>query len=310
MILRLSDCLIPSHWLIATHDLLLSDLYSRAFVCVDRMTPAHVSQILFSYEVFRSEVKKIQFKTGSPKVSCLSSSTLSNSFCQFPDQMDHAQFIKRLLRRFDHTLPLAQPRHLLLVLVSLHTIDSSLHHYAKRVLDRLIETTQIESLSLDMVGDVLYAIGLWDTARSKRKTRAVNSLVTRTNGMTDAEITDLNPSTLGKVLYGLGRLRHRGAAAFVDRSRLWFDERFNGYAMQSKDLVRCSYGYAFTGIHDSNLAYLLKKQAIRRAGFFNKWDLSMLTEAFDEMGVYLGEEIERQLLIGDKRILERIYGHR
>lgn len=58
----------PDH-VLKTHQLFISDLYTKAYVHAESMTPAHISSFIYSYDIFKKELKRIPFKSGIVQVS-------------------------------------------------------------------------------------------------------------------------------------------------------------------------------------------------------------------------------------------------
>ena len=221
--------------------------------------------------------------------------------------MDHELLIRKLLKRFEATMHLALPSHMIQTLTSLHTIDSGLKAMADQIFERLIETFRIDTSPFHTVAEFLYCLGLWGIEERENRLTAVQLLVARIEAATDEEITDLDAIAFSKMLNAFGRLQLKKSSSVAIRTQMWFDKRFNGYSISPRDLARCAFGYAFSDGFDKDFAHLLKKQALRRSGYFNRADLQMLGRAFAYMGLGYDDVIEVQLLTGDKRVYEQTY---
>ena len=226
---------------------------------------------------------------------------------QYPAEMTHELLVRKLLERFKATMHLALPSHLLQTVASLYTIDSGMKEMADQIFERLIESFRVDTSPLHTVAEFLYCLGLWGLKGMKNRSMAVQLLVARIEAATDQEIKELSASAFAKMVYAFGCLELKKSSSVAIRTRIWFDERFNGYAMSPRDLALCAFGYAFSDAFDEDLIYLIKKQALRRSGYYKPADLLILGRGFARMGLVFDDVMEVQLLSGDKRVYERSY---
>lgn len=274
---------------------MISDILSRSFQLVDRMTPLHVARFLFIYQVFKSEIKHIAFKKNVGK---------------YPEDMDHVNFIRKLLGRLKSTSDQALPQHLTSTLISLHSIDSKMTQDASLFFQKLLKVYKIENTNSERISDFFLSLGLWGLQGDSSRKAFVEVGIEWLNWMTDEDIKELSSESFGNLLYGLGLLKYPGTKLIVERLQLWLTERFNAYTLHPRDLAKACYGFAFLGPRDTDFQFHLMKQTVRRSGFYRPNDVLLLKEAFLKMRMEFSPELEKQLITGDRSLYQKLFTRR
>lgn len=259
------------------------------------MTPLHVSRFLFIYQVFKSEIKHITFK---------------KNVGQYPKDMDHVNFIRKLLERLKSTLDQALPQHLTSALISLHSIDSKMTKDASKLFDKLLEVYKIENTTSERISDFFLCLGLWGLQKDPSRRAFVEVGIEWLNWMTDEDIKELSSESFGNLLYGLGLLKYPGTKLIVERLQSWLTERLNAYTLHSRDLAKACYGFAVLGPHDKDFQFHLMKQTVRRAGFYRPNDVLVLKQAFSRMRMDFSPDFERGLIAGDQSLYQKLFNRR
>eukprot|EP00210_Caulerpa_lentillifera_P000257 g250.t1 len=292
---KLSSWLSPEHYVVTTHDLLISDILSRSYQLVDRMTPLHVARFLFIYHAFKAEIKQIQFKTTVKK---------------YPDDMDHIKFIRSLLDRLKSTLDQALSQHLMTSLISLHSIDSRMTEDASILFQKLLEIYKIENSTSEKICDFFLCVGLWGLQDDPLREAFVEAAVKWLTLMTDEEIKELSSESFGNLLYGLGLLQFPGTKLIVQRLQLWLNERFNAFALHPRDLAKAVYGFGQLKAYDKDFQFHLLKQTVRRAGFYRPNDILLIKQTFLKMKMKFNAEFEEKLITGDQSLYESLFNRK
>lgn len=222
--------------------------------------------------------------------------------------MNHVTFLKKLLKRFTETIESARTKHLLDVVIALYTVDSNLVETADAIFEQLMKKIRIESESIDVICNLAFASALWDSCKEENRSQFVECVKARLECESDADLCSIPAESLGRLLFGLGKYDGEKVVNITSRLRIWFDSRFNAYSLLPRDVVRVAYGFAFTGAYNEEIHYVLRKQVYRRAGYFQTMDIKILKEVFRKMDLDFTDQLETDLLSGDKFVYHREYG--